>query len=293
MPTRADATLVADVSTDARFRAFAGFIDSLLVTNGGWVNTADTGQTAIAALVHPTVGNTKQGYRVYRMADALQSTRPVFMRVDYGSGSAATTPAIWLTIGTGTDGAGNPTGPGLPAKQYSGNTGSTGAVNCWGSADTNRFVILMFAASTNVGWFAVGVERTKDSNGQDTTDGLIVIGNGSATAGGVMDQSQMVDLVNVLQPTADPGVNYVLARQNPSTFSSNIGVSLIIPFKGVALQPGTNFAVVRLSDFSAGAQFNLTVYGAVRTYQQGLAGSQPKHAEGTTFGNALVCIRFD
>lgn len=297
MPTSSSATLVADCTTDARFQAFCTFIDSLLVTTGGWVKVTQTGEANPATILHPTVANTKQGFRVYRMNDALQSTRAVFIRVDYGSGNSAAIPGIWLTIGTGADGAGGITGPGgapaLPAKQYAGNTSSTGAVSTWASADTNRFCAVFFAASTNVGWFAIGVERTKDSNGQDTTDGLIVMGNGAATAGGVMDQSQIVDLVNVSQPPADSGLNYVLARQNPSTFSSNIGVSLIIPFKGAAQQPGMNFAIVRTSDFSTGAQFNLTVYGSVRTYQQALAGSLPKHSEGTTFGNAIVCVRFD
>lgn len=297
MATKSSTTLVADATTDARFQAFCTFVNDLLITTGGWAKVTCTGEADPATIAHPTVANTKQGFRVYQMQDGLQSTRAVYMRVDFGSGSAAAIPGIWLTIGTGvTTSTGIITGPGLAVKQYSGNTSSTGAVTCWASADTNRFVMLMFAQSTNVGWFAVGVERTKDSNGQDTTDGVIVIGNGSTTGGGAMDQSQIADLVNVSQPPADGGVCYVLAGQNPSTFSSNIGVSLVIPFKGNAQQPGMNFAIVRSSDFSTGAQFNLTVYGQVRTYQHGLAGSQPKQLTGitgTADSNARTCIRFD
>jgi hypothetical protein len=296
MATRSDATLVADCSTNARFRAFAQFVEDVLVTDGGWVVTGDTGQTTPATLTFPAAGNTKQGYRVYRMADALQGTAPIFMRVDYGSGGAAATPAVWLTIGTGSDGAGAITTVRLAATQFSGNTGSTGAVTSFGSSATNRFAIAMFTAATNVGWFVLGVERTKDSNGADTTDGLVILGSGSATGGGVADFSQFVNMLSASQPATETAWTYVLSHVNPSTFSSNIGVALVIPFAGAALQPGMNFAVVRSSDFANGATFAVTVYGNARTYQQLNAGSQPKINAGSSIpgdSNARVCMRFD
>jgi hypothetical protein len=52
-------------------------------------------------------------YAVYRMADALQATAPIFMRITYGSGNFGTgtpVPAFWVTLGTGSNGAGVITG---------------------------------------------------------------------------------------------------------------------------------------------------------------------------------------
>jgi hypothetical protein len=294
MATRSDATLIPSNDTDAHFRAWAQFVEDTIVTTGGWVVTGDTGQTTIGTQTHPTLANEKRGYRVYRMADALQATSPVFMRIDYGSGSGANIPAVWITLGTGSNGTGTITGPGMAIIQFGANTSNNAtATNSYGSASTNRFCVGMLTSGSNIGWFCVGVERTKDSNGLDTGDGLIVLGSLSS-GGGAAGHSQFVNLLSVSQPAAETGWCYVLSGNNPSTFNSNVGVSLVIPFAGSALQPGMNFAVTRSSDFAGGATFSLTVYGNARTYQHlntsGIA--KPIQAVSDAVANR-VCMRFD
>src|SRR3970282_1095232 len=105
MATRLDSTIYPSNATDAEFRAWVQFVEDTLVTTGGWVVTADTGQMTISTATAPGAGNTKVGYRIYRMSDVLQAANPVFVRIDYGSGAASTSPGMWLTIGQGSEGA--------------------------------------------------------------------------------------------------------------------------------------------------------------------------------------------
>lgn len=257
-------------STDAETRAWVTFIHDLLVTTGGWVVTADTGQTTPSTITHPTVANTKQGYIVYRMADALQSTRPVFMRIDYGSGGAATTAGLWLTIGSGSDGAGAITGAVFTSgatTQVGGNTSSATPTNHYGSADTNRFVVAMGVATSNIGNFIVSLERSKDANGNDTTDGLYLAFERTDDGGGIRRWFYLNLTGAGGQPPDETGFSYTISNNSPSSFNGTVGVALVIPFAGVAQQPGYNLTLSKTGDFIAESQFTLTVYGQVRTYQ--------------------------
>jgi hypothetical protein len=301
MSTRFSSTLLATNDTDAHFRNWAQFIEDTLVTTGGWVVTGDTGQTAPGSLTHPTVANTKQGYRIYRMADTLQSTNPVFVRIDFGSGPATTIPGIWLTIGTGSDGAGAITGTvwnggGSATANIAGNTSSSTQVNnCYGSADTNRVTIGMFVQASNAAFDLVfGIERTKDATGADTGTGLLLAYTFAGAQ--VVGRSRFLILAGGTQPTEENGLSYILTRQNPSeTFGSDIGCGILIHFKGVAQQPGTNFMMVNSNDVSAEGQFSMTLYGATRTYQHmnTLATQKALSGSNVSDANCRVGIRYD
>ena len=256
---------------------WAAFVEDTLVTTGGWVVTSDTGQTAPASLTTPGAGNTKAGYRIYRMADSLQSTYPVFLRIDYGSAAAATTPGMWLTIGTGSNGSGTITGILLnggavstpTVNQASATTPLTN--NCYGSASTNRFSIALFVQSNGSFALFFSLERTKDSSGADTGDGLLLAYTDPVTGSnaGSLQYSRYILMTPGQQPSAELGLSYILTRQNPSeTFGGgDVGVGIVIPYKGVAQQPGANVVINNNSDVSAEGSFSLTLYGATRTYQ--------------------------
>jgi hypothetical protein len=268
MATKSDSTTIAMINdTDAHFRAWCAFIDDLLQITGVWVKVTCTGETAVASLLHPTVANSKKGFLVYRMDDALQSTRPIYMRIDYASGGAANTPAIYITIGSGVNtGTGAITGAYVTDIQVGGNTSSATITHQYGSADTNRVVCAMGVATSNIGHFLFGIERSKDSNGNDTTDGLY-FNYTLATDGGSTKRSQYINVTGGSQPPEQGGFGYVLAAESPSSFDGNVGISLVIMFAGAAKQPGTNFTLSKTGDFTAEGSFTLTVYGQVRTYQ--------------------------
>lgn len=301
MATRFSNTLHINNSTDADFRAWVQFIEDTLVTTGGWVVTGDTGQMTISTASHPTAVNQKVGFRLYRMADTLQATAPVYMRLDYGSCAAsAGEPAFWITIGTGSDGAGNITGllfnggASATATLQTNITG-TNACDSYGSASTSRVHLLMFVRSGGNDLLVFSLERSKDTNGNDTADGLIMVYN--STSNGV-DRCQYLLCTPGSQPPIEAGISMILSNQSASSFSSNVGVGIAIPFKGIAQQPGTGFVAVDSGDFIAEATISFSLYGATRTYQLGNTATNQLSIPGgntTTIirSNTRVGIRYD
>lgn len=298
MATRFSSTVLCESGSDVNFRAVAQFWEDTLVTTGGWVLTSDTGQTAPASLVHPTVANTKQGYRIYRMNDSLQSTYPVFMRVDFGGSANPAVMGFWTTIGTGSNGSGTITGalftPAASPNVCNTSNSSTANQNAYGSASTNRATIAVgIAPSGNLCQNLFAIERSKDSTGTDTGDGLLLCYN----SGGLLNTSRYLNYAGGAQPTAE-ALSYVLTARNPSeTFApGDIGVGILIPIRGIAQQPGMNIMIVNSSDVGAQGSFSMTLYGATRTYQHLDALLTPfKATAGSSVSDtgARVCMRYD
>jgi hypothetical protein len=272
MSTRTDTTLQPSNSTDALFRAWVQFIHDTLITTGGWVDPGDSGQMTIASASHPTIANTKTGYRIYRMADSLQSTNPVFMRLDFGSSASANTPGIWITVGQGSDSAGN-----ITSVRYNGgasanpviasSSNATGTTNnSYGSADTGRVQIALCVDGTIGHGLTFSLERTRDATGALTGDGLIFMGIDPNIGTGVC-HGRIIVLSSGAQPPVEKGLAYCLSNNSPSAFGSDVGIAIPIPFKGVAQPPGLGYTLSRAADYVAEAQYTVTIYGTSHTYQ--------------------------
>lgn len=248
-----------------------------------------------ATVTAPAGANTKQGYAIFRMDDALQATSPVFMRIDFGSSAAAATPGIWITIGTGSDGAGTITtirfnGGAVATPTVAAAANSATASNSYGSADKNRVQAALFVQTTARG-LVFSIERSKDSTGADTGDGLIMYYNNVAAA---LNTGRYVVLGSASQPTAEDGIQIILSANNPSSFTGDIGIGIPIPMKGAAQQPGYGMAFVKTADFVAESTFTVSLYGNSITYQHlnVITATYPTGG-GTQWGNVRSCIRFD
>jgi hypothetical protein len=90
--------------SDATFREW-GLEFSTFLSTIGLIQTADTGQINWATVARPGT-NTNAGYEIWRFDDALQATKPIYIRFDYGTHSVATAPRMQITVGVGTNGAG-------------------------------------------------------------------------------------------------------------------------------------------------------------------------------------------
>lgn len=312
MATRFSSTLVSDITTDARFRANAQFVEDTLVTTGGWLLSTETGDTAPGSLAHPTTTNVKKGFRVYKTNDGLTQ---VYMRIDYGSTNATSGNGfgMWITLGTGSDGAGTlsgvffngggSTGPTIGSATNA-STGTTGAVNSYGSADTGRVSLGMFISTTAANIEMFSLERSKDATGADTSDGILMSATGGAASSiwptdtaNAAEASQYAVIAGGTQPTWELGLSFILTRNNPSeTFGNPVGVGLIQHFRGASVQPGIGACVVNSSDVSAEGSFTQTIYGATRTYQH-LNSLQAAIATSATLAAARtsvrMCIRYD
>lgn len=173
------------------------------ILSAGWVQTTDTGQ--IDFTINPTVfpGTTAViGYKVYRLNDTLQTTRPVFLKITWGQVSAA---AQWhpiFVVGTATDGAGtlsSAAGHANTLPLLTGNTFSASQVtsgsqvlskNHYVAGDGSGLAIALYvdtpgngSSSTAFGGFFL-VERTRDLDGTPNGKGLLVIQAGHSNFSG-------------------------------------------------------------------------------------------------------------
>ncbi|MGH7619852.1 MAG: hypothetical protein ACREPM_21785 [Gemmatimonadaceae bacterium] len=306
MATRTDnnSNLVYDVSTDPHFQAFCTFVKSVLDA-GGWTQTSDTGQMNVATATHPAaVANTKAGYLVYAMADSLQATKPVFVRFDFGCSNTVNCPALWITIGTGSNGSGTITGlmfngGAVTSAQVrgAGATNTTTPVNSYGSADTARVQLLMYQATSML---ILSITRTVNSSGVYNSDGVCVSYCNNQGNTGALALTQFLPFPGGGgTPTSENGGSIILSSQANSTINSNTGIGLLNYFNGFALSPPGDIVVVNSGDFAAEAQFTMTVYGASHTFQLGaFAGSCFYIGTGgggtqTLRSNTRIGIRFD
>ncbi len=182
MATSSSVVDVSSFSTDAKFRTWGSAVSAAIVASGLTV-TSDTGQINWTTVLRATTANVKQGYEVYRFNDSLQSTAPIFLRIDYGSlgNSTGTNPGTWLTVGTGTDGAGNVTGAYYPVTQIgtstNGSTNTTNAIRASYSASAGAFFLDtgIVPAATNQSCGTWLIQRTCDSSGNPTGSGLAIV----------------------------------------------------------------------------------------------------------------------
>lgn len=162
-------------STDAEFRAWAAEISAAL-SDVGMIKTSDTGQIDFSTAIRPVV-SAAAGYEIWRFNDSLQSTAPIFIKIEYGSNNT-TTPKIWITVGTGSDGAGVITGATVARAElfyYSGfSPGSYPSYVC--AADGFLGVAIKIGASgtygTGLGFFCIA--RSHDYSGSPTSRGFSV-----------------------------------------------------------------------------------------------------------------------
>ena len=174
---------VRDNSTLANFKQWAQVISNFMSTLT-WTQTTDTGQVnwgTIAAVP----GTSSYVYELWKPSDGLTS---FVLKIEYGTQSTAGRPAMRLSLGTGSDGAGNLTGfvtnlPVNPANNVA-VTSTTTQFNCYLSGDSGRVCVAMWVNDTvNTGPIFFGVERSINSSGSYTSDyvTLLVSGSGNNT----------------------------------------------------------------------------------------------------------------
>jgi hypothetical protein len=157
------------------------------ITAAGWVQTADTGQVTIASMALPGTTSTAAGYLIYRMDDALQATYPCYLKVEPASSASTTArPGLFLTVGTGTDGAGTITGIVGTRTHLTASITETATHSHYSSGSTGRFAMFVgitgsSASSANTFWYW-SVSRFYDENGDPSGDGFLTVMVDKATS---------------------------------------------------------------------------------------------------------------
>jgi hypothetical protein len=107
------------------------------------------------------------------MNDALQATAPCFLKLEFGCGGATSYVSIWVTLGTGTNGAGTLTGVVGTRVQIYGNSNSASLFNSKFSIANNRLMTYMWPTAAALYWF-LAIERTHDASGADNAIGIMM-----------------------------------------------------------------------------------------------------------------------
>lgn len=101
MTTQSWSTVV-DHTSDAAFRTWGLELNTKLGAAGA-LQTADTGQINWSTVVRGSA-NTAAGYEIWKLP-----TGNLYFKIEYGTASTSN-PALWVTIGTGSNGSGTLTG---------------------------------------------------------------------------------------------------------------------------------------------------------------------------------------
>lgn len=247
----------------SNFNAFGSGVHAALVASN-LVQTSDTGQidwTTNTVYPNNTTG-VSCGYEIWRFNDTLQSSTPVYIKIEFGSsGSGSAALGFWITIGKGSDGAGNITDVTLARTAVANSGAASASTPCYASADINRIAINCLMATNAAYGFGFAIERTHGADGQDDADGVVFVGLGTIgtkTAHILWDGSS---------PAPQAAWNTTVPPSGSGALAPDINVYPVrcwTPGEGYPLHSVMAYVS---TDFTPGATFAITSYdGVSRTY---------------------------
>lgn len=212
--------------------------------------------TALAA----ALGTNTTMYEIWKTADAVGFD--VYIKIEYGTWNTGGYPAMAITIGTGTNGAGAMINP--STRMFAGSNQSTTPSNCRVSGDGVRLQIMLFVG----GGLAVGnaqifsLERSYDNSGVVT--------------GSYYTMACLVPTATAYQQTLFPSSGVTVLETSgftcalPSQAGGNVGstthVSPVFPMVGGIGNPMKGIMVFRNHDFANNQVLYATLYGVQHTY---------------------------
>lgn len=238
----------------------------------GWVQTADTGQINLATATRPSA-LTYPSYMMFRMDDALQSTVPVFLKIEPGSGTSQGLAAMRFTVGQATNGAGVISGNSTGAFTQA-NTGTVSVTTdklMRASGAPNRFVAAMWIPSPTTpavqGSFVLSIERTHAVDGSDTADGVMVYMKMTNTDGSAQPRHMVVQPPGVPNGLAAPSVAPVSTLELISSIrGTSAGAFPVTPSSIRPILPAMNLLAYYNNDFASFVPVTINHFGTGHTY---------------------------
>ena len=253
-------------TTVAGFRAWITNLSQAL-TACGLVRATDGGQLDPAAIAYPTTTNQMCGYEIYRFNDTLQATKPIFLKVEYGSSNYAYAPQIRVTVGTGTTGAGVITGPqGTQTVFVSGTPSSPNDAQTWVSHSAGGSFVLVWAAraisNDPKALKFVVIDRARDDTGAPLGEAVLYMCS-------ITDRSIQQ---NILQTGSAPITSPSTLPQCLVPFGvsgSAVGTDVQL-FRHVIMAPKVRHSLAVLSyydnEIGAGQEIVVSPFGTAHTY---------------------------
>lgn len=297
MPTVSWSTPI-EHSSDATFRAWGSDLSTRFAL-AGLVQTLDTGQINWLTVTRPGA-ITFAGYEIWRFNDTLQATSPVFIKVEYGTANNATVPALRITVSSGTNGAGTPTG--LVTTARLAYTATTLIAN----ANITNFPSFLCATAGFAGLaFKIGaaslssltligftVQRTVDNTGAPTATAVVLTTCGSsndATTAG------LVSIINYVSSTVNNSSSGVDLGFMPSALTTSIvGTSPQVFLHWISspqMVPMIGTAACVLSEITIGSERDITLVGTTPRHYIAIGNSLRKTAynsSATVLGSLML-----
>lgn len=280
----ANPNTVVDQTTDAGFRTWVQEIITALFTTLGVTQTADTGQINTTTVTRAAVINTAAGYVIGRFNDAAQATSPIFFKLEFGTGAVQPTqPAMWITVGTSSNGTGTITGTTTARTAI----GGFGPITNVATPFVTRFCYSTTAGVLWMNWKQGGggtatlslagfaIYRSADNTGAVTTDSVHLWAvSGSAASNTATGRLQVISYLNstAYNGNGPPfnGTNWGFMPFDLSTtlFGSNAQIGLVFQYTPVVgVSPWLGIA--SLAEMGLNSTNSITVVGSTpHTYVQ-------------------------
>ncbi|MCI4437878.1 MAG: hypothetical protein JHC33_13810 [Ignisphaera sp.] len=253
-------------ATDAAFRT-ANQAISTAIQAVGLIQTSDTGQINWTTVAKPGVAYTFAGYEMYRFNDSLQSTSPIYLKIEYGVGMSFSYSALAFTVGTGTDGAGNLTGNVSQRATLWSNTADGATRTSYFSGSTNRLCMVLWPPNSNADWGIFSLERTHDSSGTDTGAGAHIFQASTSGYGTLSQYLPLGTTTAFLLPYTTGGWYCSVPLVGSGVMSPNIYTYPIRNYAMYETLPIFNMLHYASTDITVGVQVSITGYdGTSRNY---------------------------
>lgn len=286
----------ANSGDNTSFRAYGTAISDAFA-NAGWTKASDTGNTDWTSVVANGTSNTTQdnAWEIWRMSDALQSTAPCYVKITYKTWGGTNAPGFTFQLGTGTNGTGGLTGV------LSANTAvqiSTQASTITGPfyfcGDTSRMMMALWSKATTwtSGHILLGIERTKDANGNDTAEGILFLTAGlNVSFSAKLDNTLWIPYAGACTPETD----LPIFTQNNATGGSGTAVNLypIYINKGVFVNPLLNAICAPSVLCTYNVPFSVTFYGATHTFLPLPSQAWDTRTGAVTSATFPLCMRWE
>ena len=164
--------------TTATFRAWGSTVATQIAAM--LTRVPQTGDIDWATVATPGTSGIFAGSEVYRFNDALQSTAPLFLKFEYGTGASSVSSGLRLTVGKSADGAGNIGGVLLAATTVVSHGGALVSSNCYTSGVGSWFALSLAPVDAfGGGWLYI--ERSVNCGGTPIGDAILIGWQASAS----------------------------------------------------------------------------------------------------------------
>lgn len=261
-------SVAATNTTDATFRAWGAALSDAMEAVG-FVKTADTGQVDWAAVVKPVL-STFAGYEIRQLSDSMQSTVPIFAKIEYGAGSTQTYPKLRIQLGRGTDGAGNLTG--MVSAQFIPGCAdvSATAYDCFVSGGEGYIAVALWTTANSNFPIMFYIARTRDADGTINNKGVNFVSQAS-----YYFAQQWLPASGVALPTTPmTGPFCTGPKVGTGSYGTVVGVYPIFAYMGYAGHPdGVGIAYFPVDMSGGGAVSTISMFGANHDFVAGGASS--------------------